>query len=213
VCVRETWLTPIGFDLYPRQILPENHWQVLAAAVGILLDWAMNGLEGLVEGVTPADLEIAAVLPPGFRARANEGFLRKFPVCLSCVGVKLHPPMPQPLSCTAEEIVLVAAIELATYLIEQQNGAPNFGTWFAAACVHPEVQSLFDTDGGHGSALAASPRWPALQFDHWFAPFDTDSLIHPYFELSAISAHPGGCTFKGDVVTRVHGAEVTELRV
>jgi hypothetical protein len=177
---------PIGTVLYPRDILRENHWQALDAADAMLLDWAMNGLEELIEGVAPADLEIAAVLPLGSRARVNESFLRRFLVCLTSVGLKLHLPMPQPLSCTAEEIALVAAIELASYLIKQQNDVPDFGAWFAAACVHPEVKALFEHNGSQGSALAAALRRPALQFHRWFAPFDTNGCIHPYFESSAI---------------------------
>lgn len=162
---------------YWSDILPEGHREALHEALTLLSDDYLND---------PEDGEplLATLLPPRYRLRYDQLFLRMWFVTLLTVAYKLaqpEPPVPL-LSCTAEELALRALIEEAKELLSHECIEADFGEFEDEAYQDADHEFLFrpETDGIEDSAQAAHMGISPIRFDEWFTPFlNANTPIHP----------------------------------
>lgn len=166
---------PLGPTSYAQALLPASHWHALDQAGGVLVDWTLDGLVALATTGTLHDSDILAYLPTRALTDYTVDVLRHFLVTLISIGVKQRLPEFHQLQCTGEEIALVATIELAAALLEEQSESADFTAWFAHVCVHPDVLRLY------GVAEHETPR-AGLQLVAWFRPFAGSHTHHPYLD-------------------------------
>jgi hypothetical protein len=172
----------LGLSSYPRSLLPEHHWSLLASANAELVDWVMDDLVSLAQGTAFPDLVIADYLPRVFLHRYNDEFLRDFLVCLVAVGLKLTLPGVHPLGCTGEELAAAATRDHAGELLEVEGEVPDFDAWDDAVFEDLDHELLFDPalDGLPQTEVARTLEMANLAYGDWFVPFDPPRVVHPY---------------------------------
>ena len=173
---------PLGWNAYPRSILPDNHWEALYQAVVILTDEVMSDLISCSQGDGPKSWFIEFHLPPKYLPRYDEGFLRKFLACLMSVGLKMRLPGFHPLGCVAEEIAL-RAVRLEAESILQDNGDSfDYSDWEEVVYEDVDYEHLYELalDGIEDSGIGTMLGMGNLRYEEWFLPFNTPRNMHPY---------------------------------
>lgn len=178
---------PIGDSPYPRSVLSDDHWEALYQAQREVIDFVLNDLSDLAVGADFADLAIASYLPRRLLLRYDEGFLRKFLVCLVTVGLKLRLPGYHMLGCTAEETALYVIKQHAAELLGKRGIVADFSTWDDLALEDADHEWLY-TSEYDGIEDTAEGQWLGvahLGYDEWFVPFNPPRTMHPYADRGA----------------------------
>lgn len=180
---------PLGFHSYPRDLLPEHHWEALTTASAELVDWVLDDLAALARGTPFGGLIIADYLPRAFLHRYDDAFLRSFLVCLVSVGLKLHLPGVHPLGCTGEELAAYILTQAATQLLEQAGDAADFDAWADAVFEDLDHELLYNPalDGLPDTEVARVLGMSNLAYEDWFVPFDPPRVVHPFLEPDALT--------------------------
>jgi hypothetical protein len=128
---------------------------------------------------------IADGMPPKYRHRYDELFLRRFFATFLTVGYKLalrEPPAPL-LSCTAEELACAIIIGLAEVHLEEKGIKADFGGFEEEIYQDTDFKFLYrpDMDGIEDSPEFSHLGIGPLRLDEWFEPFlNATTPVHPY---------------------------------
>ena len=128
---------------------------------------------------------IADGMPPKYRHRYDELFLRRFFTTFLTVGYKLalrEPPAPL-LSCTAEELACAIIIGLAEVHLEEKGIKADFGGFEEDIYQDTDFKFLYhaDMDGFEDSPEFSQLGIGPIRFDEWFEPFlNSTAPVHPY---------------------------------
>lgn len=175
---------PIGWNSYPHSILAASQWEALYDANVMLVDQIIDDLANLAEGNPFSDLTIAGSLPRPFLTRYDEGFLRRFLMCMASVGLKLRLPGFHALGCTAEEIALRIMIDDAAAFLQDRGMDGDFGDWEELVFEDSDHRWLWDP-GSDGIGYSDDTEFLGvanLRFEEWFVPFNPPRVVHPYVD-------------------------------
>jgi hypothetical protein len=149
--------------------------------------------------------------PPRHRDSYDEVFFRKVLVCAVRVADDLADPGADMATCTAEEIIRHAIGALAQELCDEADlGQP----W-----LHPDemLQEDMDFEFLYQKGMDGLEDDPGMQaglglqvppVSDWFAPFNTERMVHPYAEVAATAsrAHDLHLRLSGEI----HPADLLE---
>jgi hypothetical protein len=189
------------FDAESRLVPGEALEAALLAAGAImtatetLLDQLFDDLSSLSRegGTTVADnrgndLYAVLQLPPRYRHRYDEQFLRKFIVATIVVTERLTRPAWESATTVAEELALRLVADEAERQLDgaglQARVYPHWRSVYEELSLedldhellyNPQLDGIED-DPGFASATQTTP----LNFEAWFCPFNEHRRTHPY---------------------------------
>ncbi len=125
-------------------------------------------------------------LPPRYRHRYTELFVRKFLAATVAITSRLTAPQWQPPACVAEELALRMLIREAVATIEAIPGTRADTGWidafYDAAFDDVDHEFLYQAnmDGIEDDPDLGPPGMAPMGFHWWFVPFNDERPVPPY---------------------------------